>query len=474
MSEENTDSDKSRINRRHYLAMTAAGVSAIAGCSGGGGGGGDEATDTEADDGGDMEDGGEMTTTSESDTSGEAIPLASFCPLSGAGGAFGPGQQAGFNLAVEDMNSAGGVLGGRQFNAINRNTETKPSRAASKLQTVISNENIEAFVGTWSSGVSATLAPIAADNEIMQMGNGTTSPTLASQGWVETDDGPLKYMGRTSPNDGAQGLAMGGVMNDTIEAESAAFMHVDNPYGAGLARKASQAFDGETTAMVPVAKQTSDYSSALDEVFADDPDVFGLIVYPANGRSILKQWNRGGYGGTLLMSESMFLQDLFNDLSDIVADSYITTVRPNRNPSYEYFNGALQTRMDQEPTTFSHHSYDSAMLIGLAAHKAGEFSGTAIAQNIQSVSRPPGEEIFAGAEEFEKAKGLIDEGTEINYQGASSNTNLNCFVEPYNRFSGNRLVSGDGGINVERVSSIPADFFEGKLYSDDMVSEFCE
>jgi len=451
--------------------MTAAGVSAFAGCAGGGGGGGGDG-DSETDASTDMDDGGETTTTSGGGSSGDMIPLASFCPLSGAGGAFGPGQQAGFNLAVEDMNSAGGILGGRQFDPINRNTETKPSRAASKLQTVISNENIEAFVGTWSSGVSSTLAPIAADNEIMQMGNGTTSPTLASQGWVDTDDGPLKYMGRTSPNDGAQGIAMGRVMNDTIEAESAAFMHVDNPYGAGLARNASAAFDGETTAMVPVAKQTSDYSSALDEAFADDPEVFGLIVYPANGRSILKQWNRGGYGGTLLMSESMFLQDLFNDLSDIVADSYITTVRPNRTPSYEYFNGALQTRMDQEPTTFSHHSYDSAMLIGLAAHKAGEFTGTAIAQNIKSVSRPPGENVFAGAEEFEKAIGLLDEGEQINYQGASSNTNLNCFVEPYNRFSGNRLVQGSDGIDVERITSIPADYFEGKLYTDEMLEEY--
>jgi ABC-type branched-subunit amino acid transport system substrate-binding protein len=475
MSEDNENPNGSRINRRHYLAMTAGGVSALAGCSGGGGGGGgDEEADTEADTESDSG-GGEMTTTQSSDSGGgDAIPFASFCPLSGAGGAFGPGQQAGFNLALEDMNSAGGILDGRQFTAINRNTETKPSRAASKLQTVISNENIEAFVGTWSSGVSATLAPIAADNEIMQMGNGTTSPTLARQGWVETDDGLLKYMGRTSPNDGAQGIAMGRVMNETIEAESAAFMHVDNPYGAGLARNASSAFDGETTAMVPVAKQTSDYSSALDEVFADDPDVFGLIVYPANGRSILKQWNRGGYGGTLLMSESMFLQDLFNDLSNIVEDSYITTVRPNRTPSYEYFNEALQERMDQEPTTFSHHSYDSAMLTGLAAHKAGEFTGTAIAQNIKSVSRPPGEKVFAGADEFEKAKGLLDEGEEINYQGASSNANLNCFKEPYNRFSGNRLVSGDSGIDVERVASIPADYFEGKLYSDEMLSQYCE
>ena len=465
--------DEGRIDRRKYLAITATGAVGLAGCVGGDGGGGgngggdgdggDTGTGTTSGGGGGDGDGG----------GGQAIPLASFCPLSGAGGAFGPGQQAGFNLAVRDINDAGGVLSGRQINPINRDSETKPSRAASKLQTVISNDNIEAFVGTWSSGVSATLAPIAADNEIMQMGNGTTSPTLAEQGWVEADDGLLKYMGRTSPNDGAQGLAMGGLLNDTIGAESAAFMHVDNPYGAGLARKAKAAFNGETTAMVPVAKQTSDYTSALDKVFADDPEVFGLIVYPANGESILKQWNRGGYGGTLVMSESMFLQDLFDQLSGILKDSYITTVRPDRNDeSYSYFTEELKSSMDQEPTTFSSHSYDAAFLIGLAAHKAGEFTGTAIAKNIKSVSRPPGEKIVAGADGFEQAKGLLDEGTEIDYAGASSKANLNCFVEPYNRFSVNQLVEGEDGIDAEELTTIAADFFKGKLYTDEQLQKY--
>jgi len=123
--------------------------------------------------------------------------------------------------------------------------------------------------------------------------------------------------------------------------------------------------------------------------------------------------------------------------------------------------------MDQEPTTFSSHSYDAAFLIGLAAQKAGEFTGTAIAQNIKSVSRPPGEKIVAGAEGFQKARELLDSGEQINYQGASSNCNLNCFVEPYNRFSVNEIVEGEGGTDVNQLSTISASFFQGKLYTDE-------
>lgn len=454
----NSRSDQGRINRRKYLAYTTAGVTAFAGCLGGGGGG-TSPTPTPTTGGGGGNGGG----------SGGKIPIASFCPLSGSGGAFGPGQQAGFNIAVKDVNEAGGTAGSK-IEGINRNTETKPSRAASKLKTVISNRNIPAFVGTWSSGVSSTLAPIAADNKIMQMGNGTTSPVLAEMGWREVGGKKLKYMGRTSPNDGMQGIAIGQLLNENLKAKSAAFMHVDNPYGAGLAKKAKQVFEGETTAMVGVAKQTSDYTSALDKVFADDPDVFVLIVYPANGESILKQWNRGGYGGTLVMSESMFLPDLFAKLSDIVKGSYVTTIRPKKSKSWDYFNKAMED-FGQKVTTFSSHSYDALFLEALAIHKAGKATGTEIAKNIQSVSRGPGEEIFAGPDEFKKAKGLLDDGKEINYQGASSKANLNCFVEPYNRFAINKLEADDP-INISEVSTIPADYFKGKVYTQEQLQKY--
>jgi ABC-type branched-subunit amino acid transport system substrate-binding protein len=279
-------------------------------------------------------------------------------------------------------------------------------------------------------------------------------------------------MGRTSPNDGSQGIAMAGALNDIIEADTAAFMHVDNPYGAGLARKAAASFDGEVTATVPVAKQTSDYSSALDQVFADDPDVFGLIVYPANGESILTQWNRGGYGGQLVMSESMFAPDVLDSLSDIVADAYVSTLRVN-GESTSYFEENLQSRMDQDPTTFSHHSFDSAMLIGLAAHAAGEFTGTAISDNIQAVSRPPGEPINAGSDEFERAKGLLDDGEEINYQGASSTCDLSCFYEPYTAFQVLRLnQDSSGSIGSETIEQFSADFFQGKLYTQEQLNQY--
>lgn len=448
MSERTPDgsSNRSVLNRRDYLALTTAGVASFAGCTGNGGNG----------------NGGTQA----------EIPIASLCPLSGAGSPFGPGQQAGFNIAAEDVNEAGGTNKGT-INPINRDSETKPSRAAQKLQTLISNEDIPAFVGTWSSGVSSTLAPIAADNQIFQMGNGTTSPLLAELGWRDVEGTQIKFMGRTSPNDAMQGIAMGRTLNDIVGSSKAAFLHVDNPYGAGLAETAKQAYDGEAVATIGVPKQVSDYSSLLDNAFEQDPDALVLVTYPPNGEGILKQWDRGGYGGTVVAAEALFLHDMFDRLADIMEGSYITTIRPEKTPSWNYFQAEMRKR-DQEITTFSSHSYDALFLEALAIHKADELNGLEIARNIKSISRPPGEKVFAGSEGFQNAKDLLDDGEEIDYQGASSDTDLSCYKEPFNRFAINQIVRGDeeDPAKVETVQTIPADFFRGKVYSEELNNQF--
>lgn len=72
--------------------------------------------------------------------------------------------------------------------------------------------------------------------------------------------------------------------------------------------------------------------------------------------------------------------------------------------------------------------------MALAMHKAGEASGTAIAQNLRSVSRGDNAQTVTVGQ-FQKAKDLLDDGSDINYQGASSPVDMNNALEPLNRFA---------------------------------------
>jgi branched-chain amino acid transport system substrate-binding protein len=379
--------------------------------------------------------------------------MGSIIPITGALSPYGEGMQKAVNIAVQDVNDAGGPLG-RQINMSNKDSETKPGRAVQKYNTLVNEQDIVGFVGAASSGVSVPLAQNVASDQVMQVSHASTTPALAQIGYNE--DETVKYFGRTSPNDGQQGIVMGQIMNkdDYVGADSAAFLHVANPYGKGLAEKASQAFDGETTAVVGYDKKTSDYSSTLDQVFSGDPDAVGFVGYPGNGRTILKQWNNGGYGGEWVLSEGLNSTEFFSSLSDITSGMYVASPNPEQTKGATAFEEKMG---DQSGTLFAPHAYDALFLQALAIEAGGEATGTAIAQNIRSVSRE-GETVTVG--EFEKAKELLGNDEDIHYQGASSPVNLNESLEPLNPVA-IMQVQDDG--STEILETIPRSFFRGKL-----------
>ena len=431
----------------------AAGLVSLAGCSrqdSGGGDSTDAATETEMDDA-DMDT--DTSTETESSGGGEPVALGSIFPVTGTNSAYGGGHQTAFNLAVEEINSAGGILGGREITSINRDTEGAPSRAAQKFRTMINQEGIAGLVGPYSSGIGTTLAPIARDNQVMEISNGNTSPALATAGVNESNG--VKYYGRTAPNDVQQALVMARVLNQLVEAESASFLYVDNPYGQGLAEAASESFEGETLNMVAYSQQTSDYTSTLDSVFEGDPDAVGTVMYPGNGRTILEQWNQGGYGGQWVGAEAILSPELLSDLSDIVEGMYITSPQTANSDTFQENMGG-----EENITQFAPHAYDATYLMGFAMEAAGEASGTGIAENVRSVSRPSGDgDTEVSVAEFEAGVEALGNDEAINYEGASGSVDLSENLEPVVPYRILQVQDGEASVTEE----VPLSYFEGKI-----------
>jgi len=393
----------------------------------------------------------EQAATEES-SGGEPVSLGSIFPVTGTNSAYGGGHQRAFNLAVEEINNAGGILGGREVTAVNSDTEGSPSRAAQKFRTIINEEGIVGLVGPYSSGIGTTLAPIAKDSRVMEISNGNTSPALETAGVNE--DNNVKYYGRTAPNDVQQALVMARVLNQTVEAETASFLYVDNPYGEGLASEASEAFDGETLNMVAYSMQTSDYTSTIDSVFDGGPDAVGAVMYPGNGRTILQQWGDSGYDGQWVGAEAIWSPDMLSEISDVVEGMYITSPQTANSSTFQENMGG-----QQQITQFAPHAYDATYLMGLALEQGGEASGTAIGENVRSVSRPTGDDTEVSVAGFGNGKEALADGSPVNYEGASGSVDLNENLEPVVPYRIMRVSDGTAELNQE----VPLSYFEGKI-----------
>ena len=88
------------------------------------------------------------------------------------------------------------------------------------------------------------------------------------------------------------------------------------------------------------------------------------------------------------------------------------------NPATETFTNLWKDAYgDEELKPFTSNAYDGAFILALAIEKAGSTDSTAVRDAMRAVAGPPGEKILPG--EWSKAKKLIAEGTDIDYDGAA-------------------------------------------------------
>ncbi|MFB6282750.1 MAG: ABC transporter substrate-binding protein [Halobacteria archaeon] len=382
--------------------------------------------------------------TDEEGGSGGSVSLGALLPMSGELHAFGPDMKKGVGLAVEHVNSGGGVFGS-DTEIHYADTETDPGVAVDRYGSMVKEKDIDGFVGAASSTVSSSLLSEAVKDEVMQVSSGSTSPEFAYQGFK---DG-YKYFGRTIPNDGLQARVMARILikKEFIEADSAAFVYVDNEYGKGLANEASLMFDGEITSITPFDQDKVDIDSLVEKTYGDDPDAVVLIAYPHNGKEFVETVSDKGHKAGLVLSESLNTKkDFINPLGDKLNDAYFALPDPRESKGTRSFKKQVG---DVDNVMTAARAYDAVMLQALAAEKEGEASGTAIAKNIRSVSMPPGKKVTAG--EFGRARKILGDGKRINYDGASGTVNLNENLDPRTPFGIYKLKDGE----LEKKRHVP-------------------
>ncbi|MGO8694373.1 MAG: ABC transporter substrate-binding protein [Rectinemataceae bacterium] len=97
--------------------------------------------------------------------------------MSGSSASLGKAQQQGVELAVDEINASGGVLG-REVKAVYRDDEADPTKSLTAAQELIDREGINFLVGTTNSTPGATVIPFLQDNKIVSITSIATSTTI--------------------------------------------------------------------------------------------------------------------------------------------------------------------------------------------------------------------------------------------------------------------------------------------------------
>ena len=336
---------------------------------------------------------------------------------------FGPPLRNSVALAADHVNAAGGIQGGSMV-VISRDTGVNPVQGVDATRALIDVENAVAIVGALSSGVTIAAAEaVVVPNGRIIISGASTAPAIST-----LDDNDFVF--RTAVSDAAQGIVLANLAWRE-GYRTAGVMYVNNAYGEGLTDQFEKTFSelgGSVISRVPHEDTQPTYNSELEKATEGDPDVLVTVSYTGQAQVYIREALEGGYADTFLFVDGVKGPEWIDaiDAWDELEGTLGTVQGGPDRPEKDAFLSSYTAAFGFPPShPFMGEHYDAAILVALAAAKAGTTTdATAIRDALRDVANAPGEVVGPGREGVARALALIAEGTDINYEGTAGNVDL--------------------------------------------------
>ncbi len=350
-----------------------------------------------------------------------ALVLGTMLPATGDLAFLGPPEFAGVEMALAEIDAAGGVLGAPITYIEGDSGDTTTDIASQTVDSQLA-QGVNAIIGAASSGVSLTVIDKITSNGVVQFSPANTAPILTTY-----PDNGLYF--RNSPSDVLQGAVLAGAAIDAGFTNIAVIARQD-PYGEGLAAATVKDFTAAGGTVVGGKELLYDpaapsFEAEVAQIKAGAPEAVVVIGFEESVK-LVQEMIKQGVGPK---DVQMYLVDgnlsttAFADFPKGTMKGTIGTV-PSGSMDMTTFNERLAA-FDPALTDYSYgpQSYDATMVIALAAHSAGCADGVAIAAALADVAGNGGEECSTYAD----CIALLDAGTDIDYMGVTGGVDFNEF-----------------------------------------------
>ncbi len=350
-----------------------------------------------------------------------ALVLGTMLPATGDLAFLGPPEFAGVEMALAEIDAAGGVLGAPITYIEGDSGDTTTDIASQTVDSQLA-QGVNAIIGAASSGVSLTVIDKITSNGVVQFSPANTAPILTTY-----PDNGLYF--RNSPSDVLQGAVLAGAAIDAGFTNIAVIARQD-PYGEGLAAATVKDFTAAGGTVVGGKELLYDpaapsFEAEVAQIKAGAPEAVVVIGFEETVK-LVQEMIKQGVGPK---DVQMYLVDgnlsttAFADFPKGTMKGTIGTV-PSGSVDMTTFNERMLA-FDPALTDYSYgpQSYDATMVIALAAHSAGCADGVVIAAALADVAGNGGEECSTYAD----CIALLDAGTDIDYMGVTGGVDFNEF-----------------------------------------------
>jgi len=353
-------------------------------------------------------------------TSDGVLKIGGLLPQTGNLAFLGPPEEAAAQLAVNEINAAGGVLGAPVEFSPGDSGDTSTDIANQTVDRHL-NEDADMILGAASSGVSFTVI-----DKIVDACKIMFSPANTSPDFTDYDDDDLYF--RTAPSDVLQGRVLAELMIEDGHG-TAAILALQDPYGEGLLNYTTVPFEeagGEVVVDRVYDPQGQNFDAEVGEVVEAEPDAVVVIGFDESSRILTGLFEQGITPDQIYLVDGNIGNALGEDFTAEGALVGAQGTQPAAEITEEFKNQLLGVDPSLIDYNYGPETYDAVVIAALAAELAQSDDPAQMATFINGVTRE-GEKCAT----FAECKALIEGGaTDIDYDGPSGPQSFSQAGEP--------------------------------------------
>lgn len=316
----------------------------------------------------------------------DTIKIGVLAPLSGGGAYIGEGTLAGVDVAVKELNEAGGVMG-RTLEVLSRDTQLKPDVASAVAKELITKEGVGFFVGPISSGTFGAVSELAKQEKVI-----VTAPVATSEAITSTNLHPYVFQYPSTTDVAGERFAE---VLKNIGAAKVCFVGYDYSYTHDITKSIRENIgEIEVTGEFLLPVNATDYSTMVTQLLANECDTIWGGMFGGGFIAFVKQAQPFGILDNKKLVWGSFLGDpatasaMKGDFPENLWSSSLDLWYYDGGDAHSAYQAAMtEHRGGKEDTSvFSLPAYTLTKMIAAGIEKAQSTDPTEVAKALEGLT----------------------------------------------------------------------------------------
>jgi len=297
---------------------------------------------------------------------GEPVIVGVSGPLTGQYAQYGADWQRGFDLALAEVNAAGGI-GGRKLAIDFQDTQSDPRQSVAVAQRFVGDNRVMMELGDFSSAASMAASPIYQRGKLVQFGFTNSHPDFTKGG---------DYMWSNAPNQADDMPIMADYAIKRLGFRKLAVVFINGDWGRtskDIFLRAAAERGAQVVASEGYLPAEQDFRSTLVRVRDAGPDCLLLIAYYPDGAQVVRQARAMGLAQPVVATGSVY-SPKFLELGGPAVEGVYTNANffpEDPRPVVQRFVAGFRAMYGTDPGSYNARAYDAMIVTATVMKQFG-------------------------------------------------------------------------------------------------------